>query len=195
MSPLSSSERLTLLEVARQAVMLAVQERRVFEPYAQTGTLGCPAGAFVTLRQGKRLRGCIGQIEPREPLVNVVARCAMSAAIADPRFEALRASDLESLDIEISVVSTLEAITPAAVVIGKHGLLITRGPQRGVLLPQVAEEYSWTVERFLEETCAKAGLHHEAWRDAGTRINAFTAEIFSTREFDQPVEPAPQTSD
>jgi AmmeMemoRadiSam system protein A len=109
----------------------------------------------------------------------------MSAALADPRFEALRPSELQALDIEISVISPLEPIAPEQVQVGKHGLLVSRGSDRGVLLPQVAMEYHWNAERFLEETCLKAGLEHEVWKDPATLIYAFTAEVFSEHEVDE----------
>lgn len=137
-----------------------------------------PGGAFVTLHRGSRLRGCIGQLPAREPLVEVVAHCARSAALEDPRFSPVRPEEIADIEIEISVLSPLEDITPEKIEAGTHGLVVSRGWQRGVLLPQVATQFGWTAEKFLEETCAKAGLDRTAWRDSETRVQAFTAEVF-----------------
>ena len=116
----------------------------------------------------------------------VVAYCAMAAALDDPRFAPLGAAELDGVAIEISVLSPLVEIALDRIETGKHGLLVTRGSQRGVLLPQVAEEFGWNAERFLEETCVKAGLERDAWKQPGTRLQAFTAEVFSEPEFHAP---------
>jgi AmmeMemoRadiSam system protein A len=108
-----------------------------------------------------------------------VARAAISAALHDSRFPEVQADELERLEIEISVLSVPEPILPEAIVIGLHGLLIANGEKRGLLLPQVARERKWSAQQFLEETCAKADLPPDAWREASTRILAFTAEVFS----------------
>ncbi len=182
MFSLVNSERRTLLELARKAVQLAVEQRRGLEIASAPGRLGLPAGAFVTLRCGGRLRGCIGQLEPVESLVRVVAHCAMAAAVEDPRFAPVSPRELSSLEIEISVLSPLETINPKQIEVGRHGLVISQDLRRGVLLPQVAAEFHWTRERFLEETCLKGGLEPDAWQKAGIHIQAFTAEVFSETE-------------
>ena len=183
MFSLAENERRTLLEVARKAVQLAIEQRRRLEVASVPGRLGEPAGAFVTPRRVGRLRGCIGQLEPVEPLVRVVAHCAMAAAVEDPRFAPVSLIELSSLAIEVSVLSRLETITTYdQVEVGRHGLVISQGLRRGVLLPQVAAEFDWTRERFLEETCLKGGLDANAWRIPGTQIQAFTAEVFSEAE-------------
>ena len=184
MSPLPSEERRALLDLARRAIVLAVEQGRPMEIALHMGSLGQPAGAFVTLRERGRLRGCIGQVEAVDPLARVVARCATSAALEDPRFEPLGAHELEHLEIEISVLSALARITPGEIEIGRHGLVVTRGRYRGVLLPQVPVHYRWAAERFLQETCLKGALERDAWRDPMTRIEAFTAEVFSEAEFE-----------
>ena len=180
---LDSGQRQTLLDIARRAIAQGVAKREPLEVDVPAGALGEPAGAFVTLRRGKRLRGCIGRLASGEPLARVVALAAVSSALEDPRFEATRPEELSDLEIEISILSVFEAIAPADVRPGIHGLMIQRGSNRGLLLPQVAAEYNWNAERFLEETCSKAGLPRDAWRDSETRIFAFTAEVFSDRDF------------
>ena len=98
----------------------------------------------------------------------------------DPRFAPVAAGEIAALEIEISVLSPLESIRPEDIRIGEHGLVVSRGKFRGVLLPQVAIEHGLSVERFLEETCRKAGMERNAWKLPGTQIQGFTAEIFST---------------
>jgi AmmeMemoRadiSam system protein A len=179
MSPLSSNDRHTLLDVARRAISAAVLENQILNfPPSSTG-LTAPAGAFVTLHLDHRLRGCVGQVESPDPLSETVARSAISAALHDPRFPPVQAAEIQSLEIEISVLSRPEPISPESIVIGRHGLIISQGARRGLLLPQVAEDRGWSSERFLEETCSKAGLPHRAWREPASRILAFEAEVFS----------------
>lgn len=183
MSPLPSDERRALLELARQAIVEAVHHGRRPEVSLSTPLLAQPAGAFVSLHRQGRLRGCIGQVEPVEPLVGTVVRCAVAAALEDPRFEPVHAEEIADLEIEISILSRPAPIQPGAIEVGKHGLLVTRARMRGLLLPQVATQYQWSPGRFLEEACRKAGLERDAWRDPATRLEAFTAEVFSEAEF------------
>lgn len=192
MFSLGRRERRTLLEVARQAVRQAVEQRSSLEILPPPGILNEPAGAFVTLRREGRLRGCIGQLEATEPVVRVVAHCAVAAALEDPRFEPLSLHELPSVTIEVSVLSALLPIRPEEIEVGKHGLLVSFEGTRGVLLPQVAVEHQWTRERFLEETCTKGGLEQQAWKNPATQIQAFTAEVFS--EADVALEPEKQAS-
>jgi uncharacterized protein len=186
MSSLAEREQQTLLEFARRAMTAAVERREFVEPVPADEILQRPAGAFVTLHCRGRLRGCIGQLASADPLALVVAHCARSAALDDPRFEPVRPHELPELGIELSVLSALFEITSAEIEIGKHGLLVSRGWQRGLLLPQVAAEFGWSAERFLEETCTKAGLERDAWKHPDTRVEAFTAEIFREADFRRP---------
>jgi AmmeMemoRadiSam system protein A len=194
MSSLVDREQQTLLQIARLALTAAVEQREFLENLPANEILQQPIGAFVTLHCRGRLRGCIGQLATADPLVQVVVHCARAAALEDPRFEPVRPQELPDLDIEVSVLSPLFEITLDQIVIGKHGLLITRGWQRGVLLPQVAREFGWSAERFLEETCAKAGLERDAWKHLDARVEAFSAEIFSESDFRRPAK-APGKSD
>jgi AmmeMemoRadiSam system protein A len=179
MSRLSSDDCRALLDLARRAISTAVIEKRIldFPPYPTA--LAGPAGAFVTLHRNGQLRGCVGQVESPGPLADTVARAAISAALHDSRFPPVEDHELSSLDIEISVLSLPEPIAPEAILAGRHGLIVVKVDKRGVLLPQVASERRWSAERFLEETCAKAGLPRDAWRESSTRVLAFTAEVFS----------------
>ena len=122
------------------------------------------------------MRGCIGHIEAVRPLYATVRECARAAALDDPRFDPVTPAELSSLQLEISILSPLVDIAPQEVEVGRHGLLISRGGRRGLLLPQVAVEWNWDREQFLEETCLKAGLPADAWQH-GARIQAFTAQV------------------
>ncbi len=132
----------------------------------------------MTVKVHGQLRGCIGILESHQPLRDVVQHCAVAAAFEDPRFSALRVDELPATTLEISVLSNFRTITdPAEIAVGQQGLVVERGPHRGLLLPQVAVEHGWTVEEFLEHTCRKAGLPRDAWR-SGTTVEAFDAEVF-----------------
>lgn len=185
MSPLHKDEKLALLQIARRSLESALLGRAAMEVPAASGSLGELRGAFVTLHCRGRLRGCIGRVASVEPLAEVVADCA-AAALADPRFPRMKPTDLRDVRIELSVLSFARPATPEEVQPGMHGLIVSQGEKRGVLLPQVAAERRWSRERFLEETCQKAGLAAEAWRSPETRIEIFTAEIFSESDCERP---------
>lgn len=136
-------------------------------------------GAFVTLKKHGRLRGCIGQIRALRPLSQTVIDMAQAAAFEDPRFPPVSKEELPDLSIEISVLSPLRLIEDIQEIeVGRHGLYLERGFQSGLLLPQVAVEYRWDVPTFLEQTCLKAGLPPQAWKDKKTKIYLFSAEVF-----------------
>ncbi len=183
MSSLASAEKLAVLRIARHILTSAVAQRDVPREFPECECAQRSAGAFVTLRRRGRLRGCIGQIASSDSLLQVVIHCTKAAALEDPRFEPVRPEELPEIEIEISVLSPAVEITPDRIEIGRHGLIVSRGWQRGVLLPQVAVEFRWSPERFLQETCAKAGLERDAWRHPEIRVEGFTAEVFSESEF------------
>ena len=192
MSSLDNHEKQLLLESARRALILAVERRESLDTLLQDPELGKSFGAFVTLRKRGRLRGCIGQIGSDGSLMEVVAHCAKAAALEDPRFEPVRVDELREIEIELSVLSPLEEIAPDKIEVGKHGLMVSVSPRRGVLLPQVAIECHWAAGRFLEETCAKAGLERDAWRESATKIHGFTAEVFGEADFRSEQLPGPK---
>lgn len=177
MLPLSEADQQFLLRLARRALEESVRYDSLPEVEAPPAPLREKCGAFVTLHKMGRLRGCIGYIESLKPLYQTVCECAMAAALRDPRFDAVTPEELPVLHLEISVLSPLVEIAPDQVEVGRHGLLISRGGLRGVLLPQVPVEWKWNREQFLEETCLKAGLPPDAWRH-GAKIQAFTAQVF-----------------
>lgn len=183
MSPLPNDDRRALLGLARRAIVEAVCGRPLPETLTSSPELARPAGAFVSLHRGKQLRGCIGQIEALESLAATVARCAVAASLEDPRFEPLLPEEVPQVEVEISVLSPHAPIRLEEIEVGKHGLLVTRARMRGLLLPQVATQFGWPAQRFLEETCRKAGLDPDAWTDPATKVEAFTAEVFSDADF------------
>ncbi|MCL4522671.1 MAG: AmmeMemoRadiSam system protein A [Acidobacteria bacterium] len=183
MLPLPEAERRALLELARRALTEAVLHGEILEVPSPAGLLAQPAGVFVTLHHAGRLRGCLGQVEASMPVAESVARMAIAVSRQDPRFDPVTADELPGLEIEISVLSPMKPIAPEDVAVGRHGLLVRRGVFRGLLLPQVPAQYRWSRERFLEETCVKAGLPRDAWKDPETLLEAFTAEVFSEAEF------------
>jgi AmmeMemoRadiSam system protein A len=181
MSRLSSNDWPALVGIARRAISSAILEKCIpdFPPYP--AALSQPRGAFVSLYRGGILRGCVGQVENPGPLAEVVARAAINAALHDSRFPPISAEEIATLEIEISVLTSPEPFLPEAIVAGLHGLLVVRGSFRGLLLPQVATERKWSGRRLLEETCIKAGLARDAWRDPATEVFGFTAEVFSEK--------------
>ncbi len=179
MSPRSSEDRRELLRRAREAIVEAVAHGRIPALTPVQGELAKPAGAFVTLRLEGRLMGCVGHIEADEPLGDVVVRCAIASARHDTRFRPLRPEEVSRVTIEISVLTPLRRIAPESIEIGRDGLVVERGVAKGLLLPQVATERNWARERFLAETCQKAGLPADAWKDADTHVYAFSAEVFA----------------
>ncbi len=170
-------ERRLLLQIAREAIRSHVLDREV-PPPLQSGVAARRGGAFVSLRVNGDLRGCIGHIEADDLVGHVVSRCAVAAASTDPRFQPLAYAELESVSIELSLLGPLERIGgPLDVIVGRHGLVVERGWQRGLLLPQVATEWRWNAEVFLAQTCRKAGLPHDAWK-TGATVWRFEAEVF-----------------
>ena len=173
----TDAEQRALVEIARAAVIEAITGRHVEVPRPDNVAA---SGVFVTLKRDGQLRGCIGTLECRRPLAEEIARAAVSAAREDPRFDPLRAAELDDLDVEVSVLGPLEAIDPrdpGAIDIGRHGLVVEQGGRRGLLLPQVAPEWGWGREELLAQTCKKAGLPPDAWK-RGATVYRFTADVF-----------------
>jgi AmmeMemoRadiSam system protein A len=179
MPSLSEADRRSLLTLARRSIADAVSLQKSCEGIPQNGVFAEKRGVFVTLHARGRLRGCIGVIEAFEPLGESIARCAANAALRDPRFPPVLVEEVPELQIELSLLSPLELMLFENIEIGKHGLLISQGSKRGLLLPQVAVEHKLGREQFLEETCRKAGLNAKAWLEPETQILGFTCEVFS----------------
>lgn len=172
----SPAEREILLQLAHRSVEFRLRNERL-DFTAPTPHLAEERGAFTTWHLDGELRGCIGYVSPVASLYKTVAETAQAAAFEDPRFTAVTLAEAPQLKAEISVMSLLFPIRPEEVQVGKHGLLVTYGARRGLLLPQVPVEHAWDAETFLSETCRKAWLPPKAWRQ-GAELQAFTAEIF-----------------
>jgi len=181
MLDLTPDHHKTLLAIARQSISSILDGRAPEWNAAELDeVLHQPAGVFVTLRtKDGELRGCIGSIRATDLLYKAVVTSAISAAFRDPRFEPLRPGELERIDLEISVMGPIEPVTDfEEIVVGRDGLIISRGQYAGLLLPQVATEYGWDRETFLDQTCIKAGLPRGAWRAADCRVEKFSAIVF-----------------
>lgn len=143
-----------------------------------TDALRRPGRAFVTLRHGRQLRGCIGNVRADRPLWEAVARAARAAAHDDPRFAPVDPDEMDELTVEVSVLGAPRPVAgPEEVVAGRHGVIISDGRHFGLLLPQLAEEYGWDRETLLSQACVKAGLAPDAWR-TGAAISVFEAQVF-----------------
>ena len=178
MPSLPEADRLALLRLARSAITELVT-KGTLPAVPPRGVFAERCGVFVTLHIGEKLRGCIGVLEGRRPLSESVVHCAAGAAREDPRFPPVRAEELAAIHIELSILSPLAPIRPEDIVIGVHGLAIMAEGYKGVLLPQVATHYQLDRERFLAETCRKAGLPPDAWQQPDTQILGFTSEVLS----------------
>jgi len=175
----TQQEKAKLKEIAQKSVEAAVKDEKLPEFKNISSKLKEPYGIFVTLNKHGNLRGCIGRIISDQPLYVSCQLMAKAAALEDPRFPLVTEKELSDLEIEISVLTPLERVKNFDdIVIGRDGLYIIKGHYRGLLLPQVAAEYGWTVEEFLEETCHKAGLPSNAYKEKDTEIYKFSAEVF-----------------
>lgn len=176
---LTEAEKKTLINIVKKTIECKLAGKKVPEFNIDSEVLKEKKGAFVTLKKNENLRGCIGYIEAIKPLYKTVAEMAIAAAFNDPRFPPLKSNELKDVNLEISVLSPLKKIDDInEIEVGVHGLYITKGFHSGLLLPQVATEYKWDRLTFLEETCYKAGLHPNAWKDKDTKIYIFSADVF-----------------
>jgi len=176
---LTDEEKHYLKDLVRLSILRGLKKRVPELPAPPTERLRQPFGAFVTLKLQGRLRGCIGHIVGDAPLFETVASMAQAAAFDDPRFSRLELAEFERLEIEISILSPLERCPdPERIEIGRHGLLIRKDFHSGLLLPQVPVEWRWDQTTFLQQTCRKAGLPPNAWKDLDTELYWFEAEVF-----------------
>ena len=176
---LNKEEKRRLMEIAKASVIEAVTGKKQPAIVVTEERLKENCGAFVTLKKHGELRGCIGYIVAVKPLYETVKDVAKSAAINDHRFLPVTEAELKELEFEISALTPLTRIKSIEEIeVGKHGLVMKRGYNSGLLLPQVATEYGWDKETFLEHTCRKSGLSRDAWKDPSTEIYIFSAEVF-----------------
>ncbi|HLC18757.1 MAG TPA: AmmeMemoRadiSam system protein A [Thermodesulfobacteriota bacterium] len=178
--PLTAKERKSLLTLARKAIESHVRGLPAtdLEPEMESPALAEDCGAFVSLHKKGQLRGCIGTLVSDKPLYRTVEEMAISAASMDPRFSPLRADELKDVEIEISVLSPMREIKVIEEIeIGRHGLYVTHGSCRGLLLPQVATEHDFDSGTFLDQTCLKAGLPGGSWKK-DAKVFVFEADVF-----------------
>ena len=184
---LSLADGKRLVGLARKSIAYTLATGSIFREKAPNSKLAERRGAFVTLEHfpGGELRGCIGLPYPDKPLWAAVVGASFSAAFEDPRFPALRTAELGEVTLEVSVLSVPEELReknreklPGQVRVGEHGLIIEKGMQSGLLLPQVATEYGWDSKTFLDQACRKAGLFEKCWTLDECTVKTFSAQVF-----------------
>jgi uncharacterized protein len=175
----SQDERVLLLQLAHDSILSTLENREIpLEP--PTNHLEEPRGVFTSLYLNGALRGCVGYVLPIGSVYRAVVETARAAAFEDARFPPVKIDEAPHLQVELSVLSLPQPIAPESIEIGRHGLLVSMAGHRGLLLPQVPLEHNWDRETFLNQTCRKAGLPMDAWRNGAT-VEAFTAEIFGEK--------------
>lgn len=179
---MDENQKKTLLKIARDSIREYLKNKKLITPKVDDPALKEKRGVFVTLKVGGELRGCIGYPLPYKPLYSAVAELAIESATSDPRFSPVQIDELEKIEIEISVLTIPKPVSSyEEIEIGKHGIIVSKGPFRGLLLPQVPVEYEWDLQEYLSHGCMKAGLPADEWKK-GVDIEVFEAEVFSERE-------------
>jgi len=178
MFQLPEEDQLLLLGIARNAVESHLRQSSPKPAELSQGIVLEPHGVFVSIHVGEQLRGCVGNVMPEQPLHQAAARCAVAAATSDTRFPPVTLAELPYVSFELSVLSIPEPVQNVdKIEVGRHGLIVTKGAARGLLLPQVATQCRWNRNQFLAETCIKAGLPPNAWTE-GASMYCFTAAVF-----------------
>lgn len=184
MVELNREQQVRLLKLARNTIAdtLKAQADQGENDFSEP-VFSEKCGAFVTLHIKGNLRGCIGYIEGIKSIPETIKEMALSSAFRDPRFRPLTKDEYGNIDIEISVLSPIEKVNDIDdIVVGRDGLIITKGYNRGLLLPQVPVEQGWDRDTFLTHTCYKAGLAGDAWKNGGVLIEKFSAQVFSEKD-------------
>lgn len=176
---ISDEEKAYLRDLVKQSISSQLTGQEMEPPEPPTAKLRESFGVFVTLTKNGQLRGCIGNVQGSGEVWRSVWEMAGAAAFSDPRFPPLKPEEFDELEWEISVLSPIEPCRDVnEIVVGRHGLIVQRGPHSGLLLPQVPVEWGWNREQFLRQVCVKAGLAENSWNKAGTNLYWFEAEIF-----------------
>lgn len=180
---LTEKDASSLLQIARDAIVCHVKQQEFQPAPREEKSLNQRSGCFVTIKQDGQLRGCIGNFQSELPLYQEVAQMAVTSASKDPRFHPMELAELDNFNLEISVLSPLEKIDDIEqIVVGQHGIYLEKNFSRGVLLPQVATEYNWDRQTFLQQTCLKAGLYGDAWQEDDADIYIFSAQIIKEED-------------
>ncbi|MGB2698708.1 MAG: AmmeMemoRadiSam system protein B [Candidatus Zixiibacteriota bacterium] len=176
---LSDKDKKTLREIATKSIECSVKQKPLPEFKIDSEILKENRGAFVTIEKHGNLRGCIGYIQAVKPLHITIQEMAEAAALRDPRFPPVTPEELDDLELEISVLTPLKRIKDVnEIEVGKHGIYMKSGYYSGLLLPQVATDYGWDRLTFLKQTCHKAGMDADCWKQKQTEIYIFSADIF-----------------
>jgi AmmeMemoRadiSam system protein A len=176
---LDADEQRSLLALARKSIEEFLKTGKRLRPEAGSPKLSAKRGAFVTLKVDNQLRGCIGYPLPQKPLIETIASMVIAAATQDYRFPPLEIEELPRTKIEISVLTLPRPVKEMKEIeVGRHGIIITKGISKGLLLPQVPGEYGWDLETYLRHGCLKAGLDEDEWQK-GAHIEVFEAQVFS----------------
>jgi AmmeMemoRadiSam system protein A len=176
--PLDAGDRKALLAFARETIERYLATGTVPLPRGLPGRARRPQGAFVTLKRGEELRGCIGRLFPESPLGKTVGAMALQAAVNDPRFPPVSAEEFPGLKVEISALTPMRPVSGARdIVVGRDGVLLAKGGRTAVFLPQVATEQGWGREEMLDHLCRKAGFPDGCWKE-GASFSVFQAEVF-----------------
>ena len=174
-----------LLEIARAAIEVAVglaSGWSLASRIRHARRTDLRSAAFVTLTVGGELRGCMGTLDPEQPVAQAVATAAMTATLDDPRFYPVEADELADLDVDVSILGAPAVlVAPTDFVPGLDGIVVERGRRLGLLLPEVATDHGWDGERMLGAVCRKAGLLQDAWREPETRCLVFRTVRFGSR--------------
>ncbi len=180
---LNIEQKSILMNAARKTIENVVNGKKAPNFDIKDPILNIKCGAFVTLHINNSLRGCIGNISAEIPLWKTIRNMAVESALRDPRFPSVSPSELKNIDIEISVLSPLKKVADIKEIeVGKHGILIKKDFYQGLLLPQVATDYGWNRTQFLEQTCHKAGLHKDCFKEKNCEIYIFSATVFSEKD-------------
>lgn len=173
------------VRLARQSLVNYIEKKKIGEPERLPQVFDEKRGVFVTIHEEGELRGCIGYPQPIMPLGRAIVDSAINACSRDPRFPCVRPSELQRVEVEVTILTKPEPYDvpkqrlPEVVRIGTDGLIVSKGPYSGLLLPQVAPEWGFDPWTFLSQTCLKASLPPDAWIDEDTEVLHFEAQIFA----------------
>lgn len=180
----TKAEKLELLQLARKTIATYLSEGKKEYPPTENPRFSEKRGIFVTLHKEGDLRGCIGYPLPTKPLIEAVVDNAIASSSEDYRFNPVSAGELETIDIELSILTVPQKVNSYEdVVVGRDGIIISKSYMKGLLLPQVPVEQGWNLEQYISGGCMKAGLPTDEWKK-GVEIETFQAIVFGEKEFE-----------
>ncbi|MBI4778801.1 AmmeMemoRadiSam system protein A [Candidatus Desantisbacteria bacterium] len=180
---LNRTQQTYLLNIARDTIEAYLKSKEILKWQVSDPELVSCQGVFVSLHKGHQLRGCIGYIQPIEPLYKAVIKMAIAASTQDWRFSTVTLEELKDITIEITVLSELTPICDISQIeIGTHGVQLTLGNHSAVFLPQVATEQGWNRKELLQHLCLKAGLRENDWKMPDARLSIFSGQVFGEED-------------